>query len=150
VLIENAYFMPDRGVRRALVRAVRRGVDVRVIVPGHSDVRLIEWASLYIMRRLARNHVKMLRWRGVMLHAKTAVVDGVWTTIGSYNFDAQSRFNNLEVTLEILDPDVGTAMANQFERDVAMCDAFDEAVWKQQPFWRKALAWLAYRIRRWL
>jgi len=150
VLIENAYFMPDRGVRRALVRAVRRGVDVRIIVPGHSDVRLIEWASLYVMRRLARFNVKLLRWRGVMLHAKTAVVDGIWTTIGSYNFDAQSRFNNLEVTLEILDPEVGTAMATQFERDAAICDAFDEASWKKQPFWRKALAWLAYRLRRWL
>ena len=150
VLIENAYFMPDRGVRRALVRAVRRGVDVRVIVPGHSDIRLIEWASLYVMRRLARRNVKMLRWRGVMLHAKTAVVDGVWSTIGSYNFDAQSRFNNLEVTLEILDPEVATALTTQFERDVAACDAFDEASWKKLPFWRKTLAWLAYRVRRFL
>ena len=150
VLIENAYFMPDRGVRRALVRAVRRGVDVRVIVPGHSDIRLIEWASLYIMRRLARHNVKMLRWRGVMLHAKTATVDGIWSTIGSYNFDAQSRFNNLEVTLEILDPEVSTALATQFERDVALCDEFDEASWKKLPFWRKAFAWLAFRVRRFL
>jgi cardiolipin synthase len=150
VLIENAYFMPDRGLRRALVRAVARGVDVRVIVPGNSDVQLIEWASLYVMRALARRRVKVLRWRGVMLHAKTAVVDGVWSTIGSYNFDAQSRFNNLECTLEILDPDVGTALAAQFDRDVAHTDAFDESSWQKQPFWRKALAWLAYRLRRFL
>ncbi|MGE5180491.1 MAG: phospholipase D-like domain-containing protein [Acidobacteriota bacterium] len=150
VWIENAYFLPDRGLRRALVRAVRRGVDVRVIVPGHSDVRLIEWASLYVMRRLARRGVKLLRWRGVMLHAKTAVVDGVWSTIGSYNFDAQSRFNNLEVTIEILDPAVGGALETAFERDVAQCDAFDEDAWKHLPWWRKAFAWLAYRLRRFL
>ncbi len=77
VLIENAYFLPDRGLRRAMTRAARRGVDLRVIVPGHSDVRLIEWASLYVLRKLARVGVKVYRWRGVMLHAKTCVVDGI-------------------------------------------------------------------------
>jgi cardiolipin synthase len=150
VWIENAYFVPDRGLRRALVRAVARGVDVRVIVPGHSDVRLIEWASLYVMRRLARRGVKILRWRGVMLHAKTAVVDAVWSTIGSYNLDAQSRFNNLEVTLEILDTSVGDQLVATFERDAASCDPFDEATWKLLPRWRKVFAWLAYRVRRFL
>ena len=150
VLIQNAYFMPDRGLRRALVHAVARGVDVRVIVPGHSDVRLIEWASLYVLRRLVRRGVKVLRWRGAMMHAKTAVVDGVWSTIGSYNFDAQSRFNNLEVTVEILDGAVGQAMVSQFEGDVALCDPYDEQAWKSLPWWRKALAWFAYRLRRWL
>ena len=150
VLLQNAYFMPDRGLRRALVHAVARGVDVRVIVPGHSDVRLIEWASLYVLRRLARRGVKILRWRGAMMHAKTAVVDAVWSTIGSYNLDAQSRFNNLEVTLEILDPAVGQAMVAEFEGDAAGCEPFDEAVWKRLPWWRKALAWVGYRLRRWL
>ena len=110
MLIQNAYFLPDRGLRRALARAVARGVDVRVIVPGRSDVRLIEWASLYVLRRLAQRGVKILRWRGVMMHAKTAIVDAMWSTIGSYNFDSQSRFNNLEVTVEILDPAIGAAL----------------------------------------
>jgi cardiolipin synthase len=142
--------VPDRGLRRALARAVARGVDVRVIVPGHSDVRMLEWASLYVMRRLAARGVKLLRWRGVMLHAKSAVVDGTWSTIGSYNFDAQSRFNNLEVTLEILDPAVGEALSTTFERDVTVCDPFDESSWRELPWWRKTFAWLAYRLRRFL
>jgi cardiolipin synthase len=150
VLITNAYFLPDRGMRRILGRAAGRGVDVRVIVPGHSDVRLIEWASLYVLRRLARRGVKILRWRGVMMHAKTAVVDALWSTIGSYNFDAQSRFQNLEVTVEILDPAIGQAMTAQFERDAALCDASDEATWQRLPWWRKAFAWLAFRLRRFL
>ena len=92
--------------------------------------------------------VQILRWRGPMMHAKTAVVDGVWSTIGSYNFDAQSRFNNLEVTVEILDPTVGAALVAQFEGDLASCERFDEAAWLRMPWWRKALAWLAYRFRR--
>jgi cardiolipin synthase len=150
VRIQNAYFVPDRGLRRALVRAAARGVDVRVIVPGHSDVRLIEWASLYVLRRLAKRGVKILRWRGAMMHAKTAVVDAIWSTIGSYNLDAQSRFNNLEVTVEILDSSVGQALVAEFEGDLATCEPFDEATWMRLPWWRKALAWLAYRFRRWL
>src|SRR5207249_7467957 len=134
--------------RRALTKAARRGIDVRIMVPGHSDVRLIEWAGLYVLRGLARHGVKILRWRGVMMHAKTAVVDAVWSTIGSYNFDAQSRFNNLEVTLEILDHAVGDSLVQTFERDVASCDPFDETTWKHLPWWRKAFAWLAFRLRR--
>ena len=150
ILIENAYFLPDRGMRRALARAVRRGVDVRIVVPGSSDVRVIEWASLYVQRGLARAGVKILRWRGPMMHAKTATIDGTWSTIGSYNFDSQSRFSNLEVTVEILDPSTSQALTRVFEQDVANCDPFDEAAWKRLPFWKKALAWLSFRFRRWL
>ncbi|HSD89126.1 MAG TPA: phospholipase D-like domain-containing protein, partial [Kofleriaceae bacterium] len=140
IRIENAYFLPDRGLRRALLRAAARGVDVQVIVPGRSDVRLIEWASLYVLRRLARRGIKVWRWRGVMLHAKTATVDAVWSTIGSYNFDSQSRFNNLEVTVEILDPATGRVLADHFERDIANAEPFDERTWHLLPWWRKALA----------
>jgi cardiolipin synthase len=148
--IHNAYFLPDRGLRRALIRAAARGVDVQIVVPGHSDVRLIEWAALYVLRRLASRGVKILRWRGVMMHAKTAVVDQTWSTIGSYNFDAQSRFNNLEVCVEILDPAVGKQLVAEFDHDIANCDPYDEAVWQSLPFWRKAFAWVAYRLRRFL
>jgi cardiolipin synthase len=150
VLMQNAYFLPDRGLRRALARAARRGVDVRIVVPGHSDVRVIEWASLYALRRLARGGVKILRWRGPMMHAKTATVDTTWSTIGSYNFDAQSRFSNLEVTVEILDGTTGKELAKNFEIDVANCDAFTEDSWKRLSWWIKNLAWLCYRFRRFL
>jgi cardiolipin synthase len=150
VLIQNAYFLPDRGLRRAMTRAARRGVDLRVIVPGNSDVRLIEWASLYVLRKLARVGVKVYRWRGVMLHAKTCVVDGVWSTIGSYNFDSMSRFNNLEVTVEILDPAIGRALVAGYDRDLESCDPFDQAAWKRLPWWKKSLAWIMYRLRRFL
>lgn len=150
VSIENAYFLPDRGVRRALARAVARGVDVRVVIPGHNDVKLMGWASNYIARALAKRGVKMLRWRGPMMHAKTAVVDGKWATIGSYNFDSQSRFQNLEVTVEILDPAVCTVLQRHFDSDVLVSDPFDESAWKRMGWWRRALAWFGYQFRRWL
>jgi cardiolipin synthase len=150
IRIENAYFLPDRGIRRALIQAVARGVDVQVIVPGRSDVKLVEWASLYVLRRLANRGIKVWRWGGVMLHAKTAVIDAVWSTIGSYNFDSQSRFNNLEVTVEILDPAVGEKLVRVFDNDVPSCVRYDEETWKQLPWWRRMFAWLGYRLRRFL
>ena len=150
VLIQNAYFLPDRGLRRALTRAAMRGVDVRVIVPGSSDVRVIQWASLYVLRGLSRYGVRILQWRGPMMHAKTAAIDGTWSTIGSYNFDAQSRFSNLEVTVEILDTNVGQELVRNFEQSVANCDPYDESSWNGLPLWKKALAWLSYRLRRFL
>jgi cardiolipin synthase len=150
ILIQNAYFLPDRGLRRALTRAARRGVDVRVIVPGRSDVRIIEWASLYVMRRLARMGVGILRWRGPMMHAKTATIDATWSTIGSYNFDAQSRFQNLELTVEVLDPPTAQTLVRTFENDVANCDPFTEAVWQRLPWYTKALSWICFRLRRFL
>lgn len=78
------------------------------------------------------------------------VIDGLWSTIGSYNFDSQSRFNNLEVTVEILDAAVGDRLVQVFDGDVLNCEPFDEAAWKRLPWWRKALAWFGYRLRRWL
>ncbi|MBA3818519.1 MAG: phosphatidylserine/phosphatidylglycerophosphate/cardiolipin synthase family protein [Deltaproteobacteria bacterium] len=150
VLITNAYFLPDRGLRRLMTRAARRGVDVQVVVPGKSDVRLIEWAGLYVLRRLARHGVKVMRWRGPMMHAKTAVVDGVWSTIGSYNFDSHSRFNNLESTVEILDPGVALELVANFERDIANCEPYDQAAWERLSWWTKAVSWVSYRLRRFL
>jgi cardiolipin synthase len=150
VWISNAYFLPDRGLRRAMTRAARRGVDVRVMVPGNSDVRVIEWASLYVLRGLAKQGVKVMRWRGPMMHAKTCVVDKTWSTIGSYNFDSMSRFNNLEVTVEILDPKVAQALVVNYERDMLHADPFDATSWAKLPWWKKALSWIAYRCRRFL
>jgi cardiolipin synthase len=150
VLIQNAYFLPDRGLRRAMTRAVRRGVAVSVMVPGRSDVKIIQWASLYALRGLARGGVKVFLWRGPMMHAKTCVVDALWSTIGSYNFDSMSRFNNLEVTVEILDPAIGGTLVTHFERDLQTCDPYDQEAWRQLPWWKKALSWLTFRLRRFL
>ncbi|MEZ4361236.1 MAG: phosphatidylserine/phosphatidylglycerophosphate/cardiolipin synthase family protein [Kofleriaceae bacterium] len=150
VFIKNAYFLPGAEIRHAIARALARGVDVAVIVPGTSDVRLVEWAGLYAHRQLAKAGARILRWPGVMMHAKTAVIDGVWSTIGSYNLDSRSLRYNLEITVEILDRDVGGELARQFTADAQTCELFHESTWLAIPWWKRALAWCAYRLRRWL
>ena len=150
VLLANAYFLPDRGLRAALRRAVARGVTVRVIVPGRSDVLVVELATLYLYRRLVKAGVEILRWRGAMMHAKTAVVDGVWSTIGSYNLDSISLQRNLEVTVETLDSKHGAIMRAQHVEDAQQCALFTAESWRALAWWRRALSWLAYQFERWL
>lgn len=150
ITIENAYFLPNVRMRHALYRAVARGVVVTVIVPANSDVKIVEYAGRYLHRQMARGGVCVRLWSGPMMHAKVAVVDGVWSTIGSYNLDSQSHYFNLEAALEVLDADFGATMRAAAERDLASTTPYDDHAWFALPWWKRALAWLAFRLRRWL
>jgi cardiolipin synthase len=150
IWLENAYFLPDRGLRRALARAVARGVEVAVIVPGRNDIQTVHYAGLYLYRQLTARGIKVLGWRGPMMHAKTAVIDGVWTCVGSYNLDSISLRYNLEVVVEVIDDQIGAEMERQFTADRAATDAFDPQSWSRLPWWRRALAWLAFQVHSWL
>jgi cardiolipin synthase len=84
------------------------------------------------------------------MHAKTAVVDGVWSVIGSYNLDSVSLFKNNESVIECIGSGFGTWMNDQFARDRKRCDRMRLSEWKRRPAWRRIVEWLAYRMRRWL
>jgi cardiolipin synthase len=130
--IQNAYFLPDRQVRDALIAAVKRGVDVRVIVPGkHIDIPLVRMASRLHYGDLLRGGVKIYEYRGTMLHSKTAVVDGVFSVVGSINFDARSLLTNAEESLAFYDRGFAARLENTFTADLAHCH---EVVYER---WRK-------------
>ena len=94
IFISNSYFVPDAAVRRALVRAAKRGVDVRVIVPAHSDVEPVKYAGRAQYEKLLTAGVRIYEWQAGMFHAKTAVIDGEWCTTGTFNFDYMSLHYN--------------------------------------------------------
>lgn len=150
VYIANAYFVPDAGVRRALGKAVKRGVDVRVMVPEHSDLLSVQFAGERTYSRLLRAGVGIYLWPVTHMHAKTAVVDGVWSTVGSYNLDYVSLFQNLEVNVQVVDRRFGAEMRAIHETDFARCRALDLAEWRKRSWWQKLLERLFYRFRRWL
>lgn len=150
IYIMNAYFLPDRGLRRALRRAVQRGARVRVIVPEKSDVAVALYASEYIYGKLIRAGIEFLIWPDKMMHAKIAVIDSAWSAIGSYNLDNRSLHYNLEVLVEILDPGFGALMNDHFERDAERCSLLTYESWQSRPWWKKLLSWMAFRFRRWL
>ncbi len=147
--IMNAYFIPGIIVRRALKQAVERGVKVRLIVPGNSDVKAVQYASTYLYGRLLRSGVRIFEWPREMMHAKTAVIDGVWTTIGSYNFDNQSLVANLEVALVVIDRPIAEEMTAHFESDLTRCIEIDGEQWNKRGLVKRSLQWGAYRVR-WL
>ncbi len=125
VFIANSYFIPDGWVRRALVRAARRGVDVRVIVPAHSDVEVVKFAGRAQYEKLLREGVRIYEWQEGMFHAKTAVIDGYWSTTGTFNFDYMSLRYNLEVNASVLDAEVGAKVEASFRRDLEGCREID-------------------------
>jgi cardiolipin synthase A/B len=120
IYINNAYFLPDSDTIRALEGAVRRGVDVKVIVPGDfTDVPIVRQASRFHYELLLRKGIHIYEFQGTMMHAKTMVVDGIWTTIGSSNFDDRSFRLNDEVNVNIFDEEIAREMEKMFALDLA-------------------------------
>jgi cardiolipin synthase len=118
VYISNSYFVPDAAVRRALVRAAERGVDVRVIVPAHSDVEPVKFAGRAQYRTLLESGVRIYEWQAGMFHAKTAVIDSAWCTTGTFNFDYMSLRYNLEVNASVLDDELSAEVERSFRDDL--------------------------------
>ena len=150
VVIANAYFIPDIILRRTFREAVRRGVSVRVLVPGRTDVAIVKHASRFLYRRLLRAGVRIYESSDEMLHTKAAVVDGVWSTLGSYNLDRRSFLHNLEAGLVVVDRDFGERLESELEVDFASATEIDLGAWIARPQWQQALEWVCYRFRYWL
>ncbi len=150
IYITNAYFLPDRMVLRRLEEAARRGVDVRIIGPVETDHPYVRWASWAIFGRLLRSGVKIYEWQGAILHSKTAVIDGVWSSVGSHNLDHRSLHYNLEVNVNVYDRSFGSAMARAFREDLKNCRAVSYADVKRRPLTAKAASKFLYFFRSWL
>ncbi len=150
VLLLHAYFIPTRGVLRGLVRAARRGVAVTVLVPGHTDQPFVQAASRYVYGELMRAGVRIWERPTRMLHAKVAVVDGAWVSLGSANLDARSARFNLELNLHVHSPKLAQhvqALAQELRHVSAPCDP-DQ--WRQRPWWRRWGQRWAWTFRAWL
>ena len=117
--ITDAYLVAPPRLFQALRDAARDGVDVRLVVPGSSDLPLVRNLSRIGYRQLLRSGVRIFEWEGPMLHAKTCVVDGRWSRIGSSNLNPSSLVGNYELDVLIEDPALGEAMERQFRLDVA-------------------------------
>ena len=138
VYISNAYFVPDRDTARALEAAVRRGVDVRVIVPGEFvDVPIVRQASRMHYDLLLRRGIRIFEYLPTMMHAKTMVVDGMWSTIGSSNFDDRSFRLNDEVNVNVYDEEIAQQMETMFFEDLAHSEEITMRKWFRRPRWSR-------------
>jgi cardiolipin synthase A/B len=132
VYITDAYFAPDSQMLESLETAARRGVDVRLLLPGKTDQPLIGPAARAHFSELLDAGVKIYLWQGQMLHAKTATIDGVWSTVGSSNLDYGSIARNDEINTVVLSLRFGDQMNESFMRDLKNSEQIDATVWEQR------------------
>jgi cardiolipin synthase A/B len=132
VWITQGYFIPDRSILKALLEAARRGVDVRVIMPAASNHVVADWVARSYFSALLRGGVRIHLYEKAMVHAKTATVDGEWTTVGTANIDRLSLIGNYEINLEIRDPGQAARMEEVFLRDLRNCSELSLAEWERR------------------
>ena len=150
VYLTNAYFVPDPQLLTALKDAVQRGVDVRLLLPGKTDSALVFYASRSYFNELLKAGVKIYVREDAVLHAKTALIDGVWSTIGSTNLDWRSFLNNQEINAVMLSQDFGTQMQAMFEKDLESSRLITYEEWKKRSIGQRLMETGARLWARWL
>ncbi len=148
VWMTQAYFMPDQDFVDAMKDAARRGVDVRLLVPLKSNHIVADWISRGYFSQLLDAGVKVLRFKGAMVHAKTATVDGTWSTVGTANVDRLSLQGNYEINVEVIDPGLATALERIFATDEANCAPLTRAEWDTRDLHRKFTEGFLKPLRR--
>lgn len=148
--ITNAYFVPDPQLLSALENAARRKVDVRLLLPSKTDSNLVYYASRSYYDELLSAGVKIYERQDALLHAKTAVIDGVWSTIGSTNLDWLSIEHNQEINAVILGQDFGSEMKSMFEKDMEASKLVTLDEWRKRPIGQRMKEFAARLFSRWI
>jgi cardiolipin synthase len=147
--VSNSYFVPDQDFRNLLKAAVKRGVDVRILTVGPlTDVRTTWLAGREYYEELLKAGVRIYEYQPAMMHAKTLVVDGEWTSVGSMNFDNRSMAFNNEANLVVLDRGVGARMDAVFANDLARSKEIRLAEFSRRGLWERMKEWGAEKLWR--
>ncbi|WP_188568461.1 cardiolipin synthase [Undibacterium terreum] len=148
--ITSAYFVPDVQMVRALCEAAQRGVEVQLILPGVSDNGIVFHAGRSFYSKLLESGVKIYQLQVSVLHAKTAVIDGAWSTVGSTNLDTRSFLHNRELNVIVLGDSFAQDMEKAFSDDLRGSKEITKQQWEDRPFGDKLKEWGARRMGYWL
>ncbi|MES2583096.1 MAG: cardiolipin synthase [Pseudomonadota bacterium] len=148
--ITSAYFVPDVQVLQALTRAARRGVDVKVILPGVTDVGLVFYAGRSFYEEMLSSGIRVYELQIAVLHAKTAVIDRLWSTVGSTNIDTRSFLHNYELNVVVLDNAFAESLESAFEEDLRFSTEVTAEAWAKRPTSDRLKEWAARRLEYWL
>jgi Phosphatidylserine/phosphatidylglycerophosphate/cardiolipin synthases and related enzymes len=148
--ITTPYFLPDRSAREEMIRAMKeRGVEVKIIVPGkHSDHLLTRRSSRRLFGDLLRGGAKIYEYEAAMIHAKTMTIDGIWSIVGSTNFDNRSFGLNDEVNLAAIDEKLAARLDEDFARDLQNSHAVDYKEWRRRSIFERMHEWLGWLLER--
>lgn len=150
IWLTTPYFVPDLATQGQLAGAAAHRVDVRVLVPGKNDVRLVQWAGRAAYSRLIRAGVRIFEYEPRTLHAKTMIVDDSWSTIGTANFDYRSFAINYELNLVSRLPELNAELAGIFEEDMSEAREIRQRPWKARPLSAQVAELIGWGARRWL
>ncbi|MBA2344149.1 MAG: phosphatidylserine/phosphatidylglycerophosphate/cardiolipin synthase family protein [Rubrobacter sp.] len=139
IYLTHAYFIPDRAMRAGLIDAVRRGVDVQVLVPEDSNHVTADWLARRYFWELLVGGVRIFLYRHIMIHSKTATVDGIWSTVGTANIDRYSMLGNYETNLEVYSEPLAAQMERMFELDKTNARELTLREWENRPLPAKAV-----------
>lgn len=148
--LTHSYFIPDEQILKALAAAAARGVDVKIVLPGISDSPYALYAQRHHYSELLQAGVKLYEHGTSLLHAKTAVIDNVWSTVGSTNLDFLSLLNNDEVNAVILSREFAAEMEAMFARDLANSRQIQWEEWQNRPWLPRVREWFVNVFVRWL
>ncbi len=150
IWISQAYFAPNVEFRKALSAAAQRGVDVRVIAPSFTDSRLIHYGARATYGSLLESGVRIYEHEDALMHAKTAVIDGVWSTVGSANIDQRSFIHNNELNAAVVSAELARDMEAMFRRDLESSRRIDATEWKERPARERISEFLSSLLAHWL
>ena len=139
VFIQTPYFLPTDGLFAALQAAALAKVDVRIMMPEHTDSVLLHYASFSYVTQCLKAGIKVYLYEPGMLHAKTMIIDDEFVTAGSANFDFRSFENNFESNLLIYDAELNRKMRDIFFDDLKYCRKLNLSEWKKRPITQRLL-----------
>jgi len=148
--VTMAYFVPDDMLEKALKDAAQRGVEVRIILPSYSDFSGVFYAGRAHYDELLESGVKLYELEDAFLHSKSIVVDGVWSSIGSTNFDWRSFVHNNEISVCVIGEEFAGEMSRMFSADLADSREITLATWKKRGFSERFKEWMWLPIQYWL
>jgi cardiolipin synthase len=147
--ISTPYFLPDRALRRSLIRIARRGVSVSVIVPGYrTDQQWVRLASRRMWGQLLEAGIRIYEYREAMTHMKVLVVDRIWSVLGTTNIDNRSFEHNDEVNFAMHDPEVAERLLEDYRRDLDASQEITFERWRRRPRWEKIVGPFVWILER--
>ena len=150
IYITAAYFVPDPQILKALEDGARRGVDVRIILPSVSDSAAVFYAGHSFYTHMLKAGIRIYELKTSVLHAKTAVIDGNWSTVGSTNLDMRSFLHNKEVNVVVLGDAFGREMGSAFQEDLRDSREITLDQWKRRPRGQRWQEWFSRLLSYWL
>lgn len=148
IIIQNPYFIPDGQIPDLLIQKAEAGIAVHLMLPGkHNDSQVVRMAGQHLYHRLLKAGVRIYEFSPTMLHQKIVIIDGVWSHVGTTNFDLRSLALNAEFGVGLLSEEIAGELREAFYTDLERCHVMEVKQWQKRPWIAKLLEWLAFQLR---